>query len=292
VKLLCAAVLAVAFAAPSFADPAAPVAPPAAPAAAPSGAAKAKPAAKAPAKAVRAISRDELAKALSENPDLILEALRKVDKAQLFDIIVSAQREYQIAKEKEEEEKEKQELEAAFKNPYKPVIDDKTRIRGDKSAPITIVEYSDFQCPYCGRGYRVVEELRQKYGSKMRFIYKHLPLVNLHPQAMPAARWQEAVALQSLDKAWDFHDKMFQNQDKLSEDFFRQTVKDLGLDPKRAEADAASQKVQDKIDADMKEGQDFGFTGTPGFLVNGIPIRGAYPAQRFDMILERLGLGG
>jgi predicted DsbA family dithiol-disulfide isomerase len=88
---------------------------------------------------------------------------------------------------------------------------------------------------------------------------------------------------------------MFENQDKLgdaktAEDFFRQTVKDLGLDVKKAEKDVNSQAVQDKIDADSKEGQEFGFNGTPGFLVNGVAVRGAYPPEYFDKIIKRLGL--
>lgn len=236
------------------------------------------------------ISREDLQKALDANPDLVLEALKNVDKIKFFDLIVDAQKSYQMKREQEEEKKEHDDLEASFKNPYKPVIDKKTRIRGDKGAPITVVEYSDFQCPWCGRAYRVVEELRQKYGPKMRVVYKHLPMTSLHPEAMPAARWQEAVALQSPEKAWLFHDKLFENQDKLSDDFFRQTVKALGLDAQKAEKDSSSSSIQAKIDADAKEGEKFGFTGTPGFLVNGVPIRGFVPAARFDAIITRLGI--
>lgn len=237
-----------------------------------------------------AISREELKKALEANPDLVLGALKKAKKAELFETIMDAQKEYQMARQAEEEARERKEFEAAFKNPLKPAVDDKTRVRGDRKAPITVVEYSDFQCPYCSRGYRTVEEVREKYGPKVRFVYKHLPLTNIHPEAMPAAQWMEAISLQSHDKAWAFHDKLFQNQDKLGDAFYRQTAKELGVDVEKAAADAKGAQVQQKIDADMKEAREFGFSGTPGFLVNGVPLRGAYPAQNFDAIIQKLGL--
>lgn len=237
-----------------------------------------------------AVSRGDLKKALDANPDLVLEALKKTNKATFFEYVMDAQREYQLKQAKEAEEKEKEELEAAFKNPYKPAIDAQTRVRGNKDAPLTLVEYSDFQCPYCGRGYKIVEQLRQKYGSKIRFVYKNMPLTAIHPMAMPAAKWLEAVALQSPDKAWVFHDTMFENQGQLGEDFFKKTVKDLGLDAQKAAKDADSPAVAAKIETDVKEAKEFGFTGTPGFLLNGIPLRGAYPLEEFDKIIKRLGV--
>ncbi|MFI5361966.1 MAG: DsbA family protein [Elusimicrobiota bacterium] len=237
-----------------------------------------------------AMSREDLQKALTANPDLVLEALKKVDKAAFFEFVMDAQHDYQEKKQAEDEEKQKAELDEAFKNPFKPEIDAKTRIRGDKSAPITIVEYSDFQCPYCGRGFQTVEEVRKKYGPKVRFVFKNLPLVAIHPNALPTAKWFEAVALQSPEKAWLFHDTMFKNQTSLSEDFYKKTVKDLGLDVAKAAKDAASQAVADKIEADTKEAKGFGFSGTPGFLINGIPLRGAYPPEEFDKIIKRLGV--
>lgn len=236
------------------------------------------------------LSKEEVKKVLDQNPDLILDVLRGNKKA-FFEVVNQAAQEEQARRQKDEEEKEKQDLENSFKNPKAPDISGKTRVRGDKNAKITLVEYSDFQCPYCARGYRTVEALRKKYGSNLRFIYKNLPLP-FHPHAMPAAQYLEAAALQSPEKAWAFHDKLFENQDKLGEDFYKSTAKELGLNVKKLEEDAKGQAVKDRIEADMQEAKRFGFSGTPGFLLNGVPVRGAYPVEHFDSIIQRIGLQG
>jgi protein-disulfide isomerase len=231
-------------------------------------------------------SKDEIKNVLKKNPDILLEVLKDNRKA-VFEIINQAAQEEQARRQKEEEEREKKDFEEAFKNPKKPDISAKTRIRGNKDAKYTLVEYSDFQCPYCSRGYQTVEALRKKYGENLRFVYKNLPL-SFHPHAMPAAQYYEAAALQSSEKAWQFHDKMFQNQDKLGEAFYKQTAKELGLDVAKLEKDAKSQVVKEKIEADMKEAGEYGFQGTPGFLLNGIPVKGAYPVDFFDSIIARI----
>lgn len=231
-------------------------------------------------------SKEEIQEVLKKNPDILLDVLKE-NRKQLFDIVETAAQEEQARRQKEQEEAAKKEFDDAFKNPKKPEITGKTRIRGNKDAKYTLVEYSDFQCPYCGRGYQTVETLRKKYGGNLRFIYKNMPLP-FHPMAMPAAKWFEAVAIQSPEKSWLFHDKLFENQDKLSEDFLKQTVKSLGLNVDKAEKDAASKTVADKIESDIKEGHEMGFDGTPGFLLNGVPVKGAYPVEYFDNIVARL----
>lgn len=233
-------------------------------------------------------TREELKQALDKNPDLVLQALKKADKAAFFQLVMESQNEFRQKQAELEQRKEAEEREAAFKNPLKPALDSKTRFRGDKGAPLTLVEYSDFECPYCGRGYQTVETLRKKYGSKLRFVFKHLPLVNMHPKAMPAAQWMEAISLQSPEKAWEFHDKLFENQDKLGDEFFRDTAKQLGVDVAKAEKDLGSKAVKDKIEADIKEAKSFGIDGTPGFIINGVPLRGAYPPEAFEPIISRL----
>ncbi len=237
--------------------------------------------------AAAAISRDDLKKALEANPDLVLAALKKADKMKFFEFVVESQREYQKNKAADEAKREDEERDKALKNPLKPEIGADARTRGNEKAPITVVEYSDFQCPYCGQGYKNLEQLRKMHGDQMRVVFKNFPL-NFHPMAMPAAQWFEALALQSPAKAWTFHDTLFEHQDKLGEEYFKTLTKDLGLDVAKAAKDAKSDKVKDKIEADVKEAKAFGIEGTPAYLINGVPLRGAYPVEAFEQIISKL----
>lgn len=232
------------------------------------------------------ISRDELKKALDKNPDLIIDAL-KTNKRALLQIVEEAAREEQLRRQQEEEEREKKDFEAAFANPLKPTISDKNLSRGPKKAPITIVEWSDFECGYCARAYNTLRELKKKHGEGLRVVYKHMPL-GFHAKAMPSALWVQAATLQSQEKAWKLHDALFENQDKLGEEFWTKAAKDAGLDVEKLKKDASSEAVKAQVEADINEAKKFGFSGTPGFLVNGVPVRGAYPIEHFELIIERL----
>jgi protein-disulfide isomerase len=233
---------------------------------------------------------DAVKAALEKHPEYLLDVLREHRK-EFFDIVQDAAQEEQAHRQKEQQEAEEKAFDEAFKNPLKPVVDDKAHQRGNKKAKYTLVEYSDFQCPYCGRGFTVVEALRKKYGDDLLFVFKNLPLP-MHPMSMPAAKYFEAASLQSMDKAWALHDKLFQNQAQLSEDFIKSSAKELGLNVEKLEKDSQSEAVKTKIDADMQEANGFDFSGTPGFLLNGIPVRGAYPVEKFDSIIEKLKENG
>ncbi len=233
------------------------------------------------------LSRDDLQKALNANPDLVLSALTKADKIKFFELIVESQREYQKNKAAEEAKREEMERDNAIKNPLKPEIGANDRVRGNANAPITIVEYSDFQCPYCVTGYKNLEQLRKAHGDTLRVVFKNMPL-SFHPLAMPAAQWFEALALQSPEKAWAFHDALFENQNKLGEDYFKSLTKDLKLDVLKAAKDAKSDAVKKKIEADMQEAKKFGIEGTPVYLINGVPLRGAYPVEAFEKLIAKL----
>src|SRR5690606_20546936 len=139
--------------------------------------------------------------------------------------------------------------------------------RGNKDAPITLVEYSDFECPFCARGFNTVMELMNKYKGKIRFVYKHLPL-SFHPQAMPASQYYEAIRLQNEEKAFKFHDEIYQNQRGLQsgEKFLKDIAKKVGADMGRLAKDVNSEAVKKRIEADIEEANKFGFQGTPGFL--------------------------
>lgn len=233
------------------------------------------------------ISREDLKKALEANPDLVLSALKKADKMKFFEFVVESQQDYQRNKAREEARLEAEERDKAFKNPLKADLGPTAHIRGKADAPITIVEYSDFQCPYCTQGFKNLEQLRKTHGDKLRVVFKNFPL-NFHPMAMPAAQWFEALYLQSPEKAWTFHDTLFENQSKLGEEYFKALTKDLGLDAAKAAKDAKSDAVKNKIEADIKEAKGFGIEGTPAYLINGVPLRGAYPVSEFDKIIARI----
>ena len=240
------------------------------------------------------LTRDDLKKVLDANPDLVLDVLRQ-NKKEFFEAVQQAAQEEQGRRQKEQQEAQLKEMDEKIKNPLQPVITKKTRIRGNAKAKYTLVEYSDFQCPYCGPktpngtpgGYKIAEALREKYGKDLRFIFKNKPLP-FHPNAGPAAQWLEAATLQNPEKAWAFHDKLFENQDKLGDAFYEETAKSLGLDVEKIKKDLQSQAVKDSIAADTKEAEALGFEGTPGFLINGVPVRGAYPAEHFEQIIQKI----
>jgi protein-disulfide isomerase len=232
-----------------------------------------------------------LKKALKENPDILVEAI-EANPAKIMEALNNAVRKAQQAQAEDREKGLNQEREEEFKNPKKAEIDE-ARIWGNKSAAITIVEYSDFQCPYCKRGYSTLEEVTKKYGDKVRVMFKNLPL-DFHPMAMPAAQYFEAVMLQSPEKGKKFYDYAFENQQNLEtkkEKFLDEAVKKAGADLAQVKKDMASEAVKAKIAAHMEEAKKFGFNGTPGYLVNGVSIRGAYPAEEFSKIIDQQ-LGG
>ncbi len=136
-------------------------------------------------------TKDEIQAILKKNPEIMLDVLKE-NKKVLFDIVNQAAQEEQARRQQEEADSEKKEFDEAFKNPKQPDVS-KAHLRGNKNAKFTLVEYSDFQCPYCSQGYRNVEALRKKYGANLRFYYKNMPLP-FHQQAMPAARYFDAVA--------------------------------------------------------------------------------------------------
>lgn len=176
-----------------------------------------------------------------------------------------------------------------FNSPKKPAMPKDRIVKGSRSAPIQLVEYSDFQCPYCSRGADNVETLRKKYGKKLVVMFKHLPL-NFHQYAMPAAKFYEAIALQSADKAHQFHDKVFKEQPSLTAKglaFLEETAKDLKVNMEKLKKDAESDVVKKRIEADMAEAKDLGFSGTPGYVVAGVRFFGAYPPEELSQVIDR-----
>ncbi len=236
---------------------------------------------------VSCVSKDQIKKTIVENPDILTDAIKKNPSTfitALNEAVKASQSD--MAKKREEEEKKK--MEDAINKPLKPMIRE-TGARGTKGAPITLIEYSDFECPYCSRGFNTVITLLEKYKGKIQFFYKHLPL-SFHPNAMPASRYYEALRLQSEEKAQKFHDEIYKKQKQLKngEPFLKKLANSIGADMTKLATDVKSKAVQKIIDEDMAEAAKFGFQGTPGFLLNGIPVKGAYPVDYFEGLINKL----
>ncbi|MEX0798265.1 MAG: thioredoxin domain-containing protein [Bacteriovoracaceae bacterium] len=234
------------------------------------------------------VSESQLKETLKKNPSILTEAIKE-NPSEFIEALNEAVKVAREDMQKKKEVEEKKQLEEYFDEPLQAKIRTDELIRGTKDAPITLVEYSDFECPYCTRGYKTVMELLEKYEGKIQFVYKHLPL-SFHPNAMPASQYYEAIRLQNEDKAVKFHDELFENQSKIKqgEKYFKSLAKKLGVDMKKLAKDVNSQKVKDRIEGDLKEAAKFGFQGTPGFLLNGIPVKGAYPTSHFVDLIKKL----
>jgi len=238
--------------------------------------------------------KEKVKKTIEENPEMVMDAINKRPK-EFVQALQKAVNEVRTEEEKKARDTEQKKMEEHFNNPLVPQIGELESIRGDKDAPITLVMYSDFQCPFCVQGVETVNKLREKYGKKMRYVYKHLPLVSLgHAQAPLAAEYFEAIAIQNVEKAYKFHDELYSNQRNIQkgEDFFKAVIKKLNVDVTKLSADLKSERVKKKMENDQMEAQKFEFQGTPGFLLNGIPIYGALPLEYFESIIDRLKQSG
>lgn len=149
----------------------------------------------------------------------------------------------------------------------KPAVSKTDHIQGKKDADIVIVEYGDYQCPYCGAAYPVLKEMMTKYGKQIKFVFRNFPLSEMHQYARPAAIVAEAAALQG--KFWEMHDAIYENQRILSEPFLLQLVEKLELDPHQFNVDIKKSELAAKVDSDFESGILSGVNGTPSFFVNG-----------------------
>ncbi|MCH7978567.1 MAG: thioredoxin domain-containing protein [Acidobacteria bacterium] len=161
---------------------------------------------------------------------------------------------------------------------------DPARVRGNPGAVITIVEFSDFQCPFCLRAYMTIKGILAKYDGKVKLAYRDLPLQPIQPGAHGSAEASRCAGAQG--KFWEYHDLLFENQDFFGDDEFREYAEILQLDTKQFTTCLESGKFQSQIQEDFQEGVRMGITGTPFFYINGIPVNGAQPAAVFEEIIE------
>ena len=160
---------------------------------------------------------------------------------------------------------------------YDDVNADHDHIRGTGEAPVTLVEYGDYQCPYCGQAEIVVRELLDSFGDELRYVWRHLPLVDVHPSAQRAAEAAEAAAAQG--RFWDMHDRLLTHQDELSPRDLREHAQALGLDVERFVEDLRTREHAERVADDVHSADASGVTGTPTFFINGQRHQGAYDSD-------------
>jgi predicted DsbA family dithiol-disulfide isomerase len=160
--------------------------------------------------------------------------------------------------------------------------------RGPADARVTIVEFSDFQCPYCQRAKPVLDEVEKRHPKDVRIVYRHLPLDTLHPRARAGA--EAAACAQDGNKFWEYHDQLFANNRALSDADLRKYAEAEGLDAAAFDECVRTRKHQASVEADVQEAKRLGITGTPAFVVNGIILSGYKSPDDFDAVIrEELG---
>ena len=156
-------------------------------------------------------------------------------------------------------------------------------IKGPENAAVTIAEFSEFQCPFCLKVTPTVKKIEEVYQGQVRVVWKHLPL-SIHANAMDAALAAEAAGNQG--KFWEYHDKLFANQNKLEVESLKQYAQDLQLDMTRFERDRLNPETRKKVEADMAEARGLGVSGTPSFFINGRFLRGAQPFETLSKVID------
>lgn len=138
---------------------------------------------------------------------------------------------------------------------------------GPDDAPVTLVEYGDFQCPSCGMAYPIVKSVQQQMGNRLRFIFRHFPLTEAHPHAQRAAESAEAAAVQG--KFWEMHDMLFEHQARLDDRHLLQYAAEIGLDVEAVARALEEGEFVDRVQEDFMSGVRSGVNGTPTFFING-----------------------
>jgi len=156
---------------------------------------------------------------------------------------------------------------------------------GNDKAAVTIVEFSDFQCPYCSRGADVVNQIKSKYGNKVRIAFRSFPLP-MHKEARPASEAALCANEQGTAKFWKFHDLAFKNQSKLDNESLMKYAKDVGADVNKFKECFEGKKYAKAVQDDMDYGEKIGVKSTPTFFVNGQLISGALPLEAFSEIID------
>jgi protein-disulfide isomerase len=147
------------------------------------------------------------------------------------------------------------------------VSESRDHIQGPVNAPITLVEYGDYQCPYCGQAYMIIKEIQERLGSKLRFVFRNFPLTKVRPDAYKAAMAAETAAAQG--KFWEMYDYLFKHGQVLTDDNLRRSAAKLGLNVARFDREFLDRTYSSHVDKDIESGKSSGVKSTPTFFING-----------------------
>lgn len=232
-----------------------------------------------------ATSETQIKDAIKKNPKIVFDAIEE-NPEQFIEVVNRAARVAQQKQYEKQASEMKLEQEKDLKNPKKPQLSQDRRLIGQDSGKIILVEYADFQCPACKMAYDSLKEFKEKYKDQIQFYYKNMPL-DFHQMAYPSALYFEAIRLQDKTKAMKFYDYVFANQKDLStEGFLKKAAQQAGANIKKLEADIKSDQVKKIIESDMSEFQNFGFTGTPAIIINGVALSGAQSIEELERVAQ------
>ncbi len=208
----------------------------------------------------------------------VLQVLQKHPEA-----ILESVQNYQQRQQQAQQQAQQTALQPYRTNPQ--AIVGQSPILGSQQRQVVLVEFSDFQCPYCARVQATLKQFMANHSQQVTFVYKHYPL-QTHSEAKPAAAAAWAAGQQG--RFWDYHDRLFANQSRLGDELYLSLARELNLDEQRFNADRTSQRAQQAIAADMRLAEKLGIQGTPFFILNGTPFSGAVSLAELENRLAQL----
>ncbi len=164
-------------------------------------------------------------------------------------------------------------------------VNKRDHVQGPETAPVTLVEYGDFECPHCAAAHVILKQVRKRMGDKLRFVFRHFPLTQIHPHAESAAEASEAA--NALGQFWEMHDLLFENQPKLNSSNLLMFAKQLGLDTERLARELGEGAYRERVRADFLSGVRSGVNGTPAFFINGVRYDGSWDMEPLVEALKR-----
>lgn len=165
-----------------------------------------------------------------------------------------------------------------------PKVSDRDHIDGNSDAVLELLEYGDYQCPYCGRAYPIVKKIQETLGDQLKFVFRNFPLTKIHPLAKPASVATEAAGLQG--KFWEMHDVIFENQKRLYNRALLEYAQIIGLQQEKFEADLDNPELIEKVESDFESGLRSGVNATPTFFINGEKYTGSWEGDNLERFLR------